>query len=100
MFNPAAILNSRAVILLKSPPRRLVKISLLRLQAVQAKLDAETEKKHDLLPSSFVVFRTLRTSALAAQAKWEPSPLSFDIMPAPEFSNVIWNNLSIGLWAR
>ncbi|KAJ7371194.1 Transmembrane protein 63C [Desmophyllum pertusum] len=53
------------------------------LEAVQTKLDAETEKKHTLLPSSFVVFRSLRASSLATQAKWDPSPLAIDVTPAP-----------------
>lgn len=70
------------------------------LQTAQAKLDAETEKKHDLLPSSFVVFRSLRSSTLANQADWDNSPLTVDVMPAPELPSVIWNNLSIGLWQR
>lgn len=70
------------------------------LETAQNKLDVETEKTHTLLPSSFVVFRSLRSSTLANQADWDNSPLAVDVMPAPELTSVLWNNLSIGLWAR
>lgn len=80
--------------------RESLRISLLSLQTAQNKLDVETEKTHTLLPSSFVVFRSLRSSTLANQADWDNSPLAVDVMPAPELTSVLWNNLSIGLWAR
>lgn len=70
------------------------------LQEVQAKLDEETEKKHDLLPSSFVVFRSLRSSSVAAQVNWDHSPQTVDVLSAPELTSVLWKNLSIGLWQR
>lgn len=70
------------------------------LEAVQTKLDEETEKAHDPLPCSFVVFQSLRASTVAAQADWDQAPLTVDVMPAPEFASVLWKNLSIGLWQR
>ncbi|KAK2563346.1 CSC1-like protein ERD4 [Acropora cervicornis] len=70
------------------------------LEAVQAKLDEETAKDHSLWPCSFVVFRSLRTSTVAAQADWDQAPLTIDVMPAPEFVSVLWKNLSIGLFER
>ena len=80
--------------------RESLTVPLLSFQTAQAKLDAETEKKHTLLPSSFVVFRSLRSSTLANQADWDNSPLAVDVMPAPELTSVLWTNLSIGLWER
>lgn len=67
---------------------------------MQAKLDEETEKKHDLLPCSFVVFRSLRASTVAVQADWVHSPLTVDVTPAPELASVLWKNLAVGLWQR
>jgi len=52
------------------------------------------------LPSSFVVFRSLRSSSVAAQVNWDHSPLTVDVLPAPELTSVLWKNLSIGLWQR
>ena len=69
-------------------------------RSVQAKLDEETAKDHSLWPCSFVVFRSLRTSTVAAQADWDQAPLTIDVMPAPEFVSVLWKNLSIGLFER
>lgn len=69
-------------------------------QAVKAKLDEETEKKHNLFPCCFVVFRSLRTSTLALQSDWDNSPLEVDVIPATELASVLWNNLPIGLCQR
>ena len=46
------------------------------------------------------MFRSLRTSTVAAQADWDQAPLTIDVMPAPEFVSVLWKNLSIGLFER
>ncbi|CAH3184558.1 unnamed protein product, partial [Porites lobata] len=67
------------------------------LEAVQTKLDEETEKKHNLFPCCFVVFRSLRASTLALQSDWDNSPLEVDVIPATELASVLWNNLPIGL---
>jgi len=57
-------------------------------------------REHPTFPCAFVIFRSLRMVTTAVQVGWDNSPLGMNVAPAPEVSNVIWNNLSNGLWRR
>ncbi|XP_073253634.1 uncharacterized protein [Porites lutea] len=70
------------------------------LMSLQAKLEAEMNRDHSILPAAIVIFRTLRMATTAVQVRWDNSPLAMNMEPAPEVSNMIWNNLAFGLWRR
>ena len=72
----------------------------MTLQTLQIKLGAEMNREHHTLPCAFVIFRTLRMATTAVQVGWDNSPLGMNMAPAPEVSNVLWNNLPRGLWRR
>ena len=57
-------------------------------------------RDHSVLPAAIVIFRTLRMATTAVQVRWDNSPLAMNMEPAPEVSNIIWNNLTFGLWRR
>ena len=69
-------------------------------QILQTQLEAEMNREHPTLPCAFIIFRTLRMATTAAQLVWDNCLLGMNTAPAPEVSNVIWNNLSSGLWRR
>ena len=69
-------------------------------QILQTQLEAEMNQEHPTLPCAFIIFRTLRMATSAAQLVWDNCLLGMNTAPAPEVSNVIWNNLSSGLWRR
>lgn len=70
------------------------------LMALQTRLDADMNIEHLALPCVFIIFRSLRMATTALQVSWSNCPLGMNVAPAPEVSNVIWDNLSRGLWRR
>lgn len=57
-------------------------------------------RDHSILPAAIVIFRTLRMATTAVQVRWDNSPMTMNMEPAPEVSNIIWNNLAFGLCRR
>lgn len=70
------------------------------LMELQQQLEIDINQEHLPLPCAFVIFRSLRMATTAMQVNWSNCALGLNVTPAPEVSNVIWANLSKGLWKR
>ena len=67
---------------------------------MQTELQEELHQEHTTLPCAFVLFKTAKTASIAGQVVWDMSPLSMDVLPAPEVAETIWENLKISLVQR
>ncbi|XP_046854082.1 CSC1-like protein At1g62320 isoform X2 [Xenia sp. Carnegie-2017] len=63
----------------------------------------EIDEKRPSLRAAIVTFKTLRDACIASQVLWQAKPYHTMIQPAPEYRNIIWENLGLSLffgWLR
>ncbi|KAG0579805.1 hypothetical protein M758_4G125800 [Ceratodon purpureus] len=63
-------------------------------------IERQRTLKEEQLPAAFVFFNSRRAAAEAAQAVHAPYAMQWQVYPAPEPREVVWNNLAKSVYSR